>query len=186
MSAATWPDHLLSLAEWDVLPEDTSHRYELVEGILLVAPRPASLHQRAMVRIAGELDRQLSDELTALADFEVVVDASFPPTVRAPDVVVVPAGRADDNPPRLPAADVLLAVEIVSPGTGRTDRVTKPAEYAEAGIRHYWLVDLDPPVTLTAHLLVDGAYEVVAEGSGTLDLSGPAPVRLDLDGLRRR
>ena len=186
MSAATWPDHLLSLAEWDVLPEDTSHRCELVEGILLVAPRPASLHQRAMVRIAAELDRQLPERWTALADYEVVVDASFPPTVRAPDVVVVSTARAQDNPPRLPAGDVLLAVEIVSPGTGRTDRVTKPAEYAEAGIPHYWLVDLEPPVTLTAHLLVDGAYEVAAEGTGVLDLSGPAPVRIDVAGLLSR
>ncbi len=186
MSAATWPDHLLSLAEWDLLPEDTSHRYELIEGILLAAPRPASMHQRAMVRIAAELDRQLPSELTALADYEVVVDSSFPPTVRAPDVVVVPNGPAEDNPPRLLAADVVLAVEIVSPGTRRTDRVTKPAEYAEAGIPHYWLVDLDPPVTLTAHLLVDGAYEVVAEGSSTLDLTAPVPIRLDVAGLVER
>lgn len=186
MSAATWPDHLLSLAEWDVLPEDTSHRCELVEGILLVAPRPASLHQRAMVRIAGELDRQLPDELAALADFEVVVDAGFPPTVRVPDVVVVPNGHAEDNLPRLPASEVVLAVEIVSPGTGRTDRVTKPAEYAEAGIPHYWLVDLDPPITLTAHLLVDGAYEVVAEGTGPLELTAPAAIRLDVAGLVTR
>lgn len=186
MSAATWPDHLLSLAEWDVLPEDTSHRYELVEGILLVAPRPASLHQRAMVRIAAELDRQLPQKLTTLADYEIVVDATFPPTVRIPDVVVVPSGLAEGNIPRLPATDVLLAVEIVSPGTGRTDRVTKPAEYAEAGIPHYWLVDIDPPVTLTAHLLVDGAYEVVAEGRGALELTAPAAVRLDLAGLVTR
>ena len=68
MSAAPSPDHPLSLAEWDVLPEDTSHRYELVEGILLVAPRPAPLHQRAMVRLTADLDRQLPDQLTALAD----------------------------------------------------------------------------------------------------------------------
>jgi Uma2 family endonuclease len=180
-----WPDHLLSLAEWDLLPEDRSHRLELVEGILLVSPHPAS-HQRAMLRMASELDRQLPTVLTAVPDFEVVVAAAFPPTVRAPDVVVVPTSRVQDNPPRLPAADVLLAVEIVSPGTGRTDRVAKPAEYAEAGIPHYWLVDIEPPITLTAHLLVDGAYEVVAEGTGVLDLSGPAAVRLDLDSLLRR
>ena len=55
MSAATWPDHLLSLAEWDVLPEDTSHRCELVEGILLVAPCPAFLHQLVMQELGAEL-----------------------------------------------------------------------------------------------------------------------------------
>lgn len=134
LSTIAWPDHLLALAEWEALPEDTAHRYELVEGVLLVAPRPAPMHQRALVRMTTELDRQLPDDLTALADVEVLIDGGFPPTVRAPDVVVVPTAHAEQNPTRLLAADVLLAVEIISPGTGRTDRVTKLAEYAEAGI----------------------------------------------------
>ncbi len=34
------PDHLLGLAEWDALPEDTSARYELVEGRWSSAPTP--------------------------------------------------------------------------------------------------------------------------------------------------
>lgn len=63
-----------------------------------------------------------------------VIDAVHPATVRFPDVVVVPTRVAERNPPRLDAADVLLAVEIISPGTRRTDRVTKLTEYADAGI----------------------------------------------------
>jgi Uma2 family endonuclease len=35
-------------------------------------------------------------------------------------------------------------------GTRCTDTVTQPAEYADAGIPTYWIIDLDPPVTLTA------------------------------------
>src|SRR5450755_1032159 len=56
------------------------------------------------------------DVLTAVADVEVVIDAVHPATVRVPDVVVVPTRVAERNPPRLDAADVLLAVEIISPG----------------------------------------------------------------------
>ncbi|MGH3686111.1 MAG: hypothetical protein ACRDRE_12035 [Pseudonocardiaceae bacterium] len=41
MTTASWPDHLLTLTEWDTLPEDTSRRCGLVEGVLLVVPRPA-------------------------------------------------------------------------------------------------------------------------------------------------
>jgi Uma2 family endonuclease len=181
-----WPDHLLALAEWEALPEDTKHRCELVEGILLVAPRPAPMHQRALVRIATELDRQLPDDLTALADVEVLIDGSFPPTVRAPDVVVVPTAQAERNPTRLQAADVVLAVEIISPGTSRTDRVTKLAEYADAGIKHYWLVDLDPPVSLTAYLLVGDGYEKELESAGEVDVLSPAVLRLNLDALLSR
>lgn len=43
------------------------------------------------------------------------------------------------------ASDVLLAVEIISSGSRNVDLRLKPFEYAEAGIPHYWLVDLDPP-----------------------------------------
>ena len=70
-----WPDHLLSLAEWEQLPEDTSHRYELSEGVLLVVPRPLALHQRAMGRLMATLDEQLPDNLTALPDVEVIIEA---------------------------------------------------------------------------------------------------------------
>ena len=56
----------------------------------------------------------------------------------------------------LRASEVVLAVEIVSPGSERTDHTVKPLEYADAGIPHYWVVDLGEPgdrITLTAHHL---------------------------------
>ncbi len=186
MGTVAWPDHLLTLAEWDALPADTTHRVELVEGVLLVTPRPVSLHQRAMVRLTTELDRQLPYAKTALADVEVLIDAAFPATVRAPDVVVVPTAVAERNPARYEAVDVLLAVEIVSPGSGRIDRVHKLADYAAAGIAHYWIVDVDPPVSLTGYLLVDGNYELMIESAGVVEVTSPVPIRFDLDALTRR
>jgi Uma2 family endonuclease len=186
MSSDVWPDHLLTLAEWEALPEDSTRRYELMEGTLQVTPRPTPLHQLAMQELGAELNRQLPAELTAVPDVDVVIDGVFPPTVRAPDVVVVPTATIKRRPPRLNAADVLLAVEIISPGTGRTDRLIKPFEYAEAGIRHYWLMDTDPPVSLTAYLLVEGSYELDFEGSGLISLGSPAAVQLDLDRLLDR
>ncbi|MGH3776815.1 MAG: Uma2 family endonuclease [Pseudonocardiaceae bacterium] len=187
MTAASWPDHLLTLAEWDALPQDTSRCYELVEGVLLVVPRPAPLHQRAMWKLCSQIENQLPAELTVLPDVEVLVKAGEPPTVRAPDIVITREVRAAANPSRLEAADVLVAVEIISPGTGTTDRVTKVYEYADAGIPHYWLVDLDKPVTLTAYTLVDGNYEHVAgDVSGTVTIPSPVGITLILDALITR
>ena len=74
MTTAPWPDHLLSLTEWDTLTDDPGRRFELIEGVLIVVPRPAPLHQRVMVRLAAELDRQLPDTLTALKPFRVTGD----------------------------------------------------------------------------------------------------------------
>jgi Uma2 family endonuclease len=186
VSTYTWPDHLLTLDEWEALPEDSTHRFELVEGVLLVAPRPTSLHQLVLIELGSELNRQLPADLTALPEVEVLVDAGPPPTLRVPDLAVVSTLSAQSNLARFDAADVLLAVEILSPGTRRTDRVLKAAEYAEAGILHYWLVDLDPPVSLAALRLADGAYQPDTVTDGAVELTSIGPVQLDLPALASR
>ncbi|MEV0680530.1 Uma2 family endonuclease [Actinosynnema sp. NPDC050436] len=186
MSASAWPDHLLTLAEWDELPEFESHHVELVEGILLVTPGRASRHQMAVKRLGTSLDAQLPQSVIAVPEVDVLVDPVPPVTVRAPDLVVVQTALALEYPTRYDADDVLVAVEVVSPGTGRTDRIVKPVEYADAGIPHYWLVELDDPITLTAFTLVDGDCEHVAGGTGEVSVPSPFPVALDLPTLLTR
>lgn len=87
---------------------------------------------------------------------------------------------------RFDAADVVLVAEIVSPGSERTDRVTKLAEYAKAGIEDYWIVELDEPVSLKAFELVDDVYKQSEGGTGVVELTRPAPLTVDLDALLRR
>ncbi|NUT52656.1 MAG: Uma2 family endonuclease [Saccharothrix sp.] len=186
MSAMPWPNHLLTLEEWDALPEDELHHVELVEGVLVVAPKPAPKHQLATMRLGTWLNEQLPSDAVAVPDVDVLIDPTPPITMRAPDMVVVPTARFDEHPKRFDPDDVLLAIEIVSPGTGRVDRVVKPIEYADVGIPHYWLVELDEPITLTAFTLVDGSFEKVAEGTGKVEVLSPYPVVLDLDALLRR
>ena len=188
MTITPWPDHLLTLAEWAALDLEPSSRYEVHQGVLIVAPRPHALHQRAMARLATALDAVLPSDLTALADFEIVMAgvAGGPATVRVPDVVVLPERLAAADPVRLTAADVLLAIEIASPGTRRTDRMTKLGQYADAGIPHYWILELGPPVELTAQVLVDGDYEITARCSGVVNLLSPVPLLIDLETLVTR
>jgi Uma2 family endonuclease len=182
----TWPNQHLTLEEWDALPEAEGVRLELVEGLVVMAPMPLSWHQRAGMRLGYWLDEQLPSELTSVAAVEVVVCDS-PPTVRIPDVVVTGSVAIDSNPPRVPAADILLAVEILSDGTRRVDRVMKFSEYADAGIAQYWIVDLGAPTTLLAYQLVDGDYELSAEHTGRVELSVAGhQVSVDLDALTRR
>jgi hypothetical protein len=54
MTSLTWPDHLLTLDEWDALPEDVSRRFELVEGLLQMSPKPNPSHQRVVTRLLGQ------------------------------------------------------------------------------------------------------------------------------------
>lgn len=64
----------------------------------------------------------------------------------------------------LGVGDLVLVVEIVSPGSAAVDGVVKVREYAAAGIPRYWVVERDPAQTVTLHVLgADKAYEVAAK-----------------------
>ena len=63
----------------------------------------------------------------------------------------------------------LLIVETISAGYVRKDRVVRRAWYAEAGVRHYWM--LDPLDRSLECLLLDGAeyrQEAVGRGRGAV------------------
>lgn len=127
------------------LPED-GHRYEVVDGELLVTPAPGSQHQRAVSLLLPLLDQHarakgIGEALVAPADIEL-----DPHGMVQPDVFV--HGLIEGRPPRAwnVGAPLLLVVEILSPATARADRTTKRRRYQRAGIPEYWIVDLDARV----------------------------------------
>ncbi len=85
--------------------------------------------------------------------------------------------RADED--MLRADEVAVVVEIVSPGSKRTDYHVKHDEYADAGIPHHWIVDLEVPVSLVA---CQGYLDASAV-TGTFTTDVPFPVKIDLDTL---
>ncbi|MCU1646571.1 MAG: hypothetical protein JWN03_6846 [Nocardia sp.] len=183
-AVASWPDHLLTLAEWSEFPEEQHGRCrELVDGVLVMAPQPPR-HQLAVWRLAAQLEPALPRRVAALARVELVIEQAHPATVRVPDVLVVGGEAGAAHAARVLPPDVLAAIEIVSPGSRRTDRVMKFAEYAASGIEHYWLLDTEGSVRLSTHRLHDGRYQPTGEYSGqvTLELDGII-VPLDLDAL---
>lgn len=123
-----------------------------------------------MHELTASLRAVLPTGWTALPEVELVIDAGGPATVRVPDVAVVAQGSVDDRARLLPA-DVLAVVEVLSPGSRRTDRVAKVADYADAGVEHYLIVDPGPPMTVRELGLCDGAYELVAVHEGRADLA---------------
>lgn len=158
-----WPQsEPMSLAEWVALPEDTSRHFELVDGVIIVSPKPKPRHQRVVYRVAATLDGALSPSWAAVPQVEMVIDTGHPATVRAPDVVVVRPAAVDDRPHVAPS-DVLVLVEVLEAGTRRRDRTDKVADYAEVGVECYLLVESGPPVTLSELRLYEGSYQRIAE-----------------------
>ena len=142
--------------DYAALPDD-GRRYEIVNGVLVMAPAPTPEHQdivgeiyvalRAYVKLAGlgrvfmgPLDVQLSPENTFQPDLVVLLNAHLD---RVAEKKI--SGAPD------------LAVEIASPSTAAYDRLTKYETYAQAGITEYWIVK---PTRRTVEVLVleRGAY----------------------------
>jgi Uma2 family endonuclease len=110
---------------------------ELVDGELIeLAPS-----QTQNSRMLGKVFALLHTAYSAMG-FELYIDAIAkigPKSGRAPDISVVNRDIGDRN--TLLPDDILLAVEI-SDSTLAEDLGRKRLNYAQAGIRHYWVVDV--------------------------------------------
>lgn len=182
---------LLTVAEYAALGE-TEHGYtELQEGHVLMSPSPTPDHNVASARLLVQLVAQLPAHLELIPDIDVDLELGPPHKPgfsRRPDLVIVDKGarsrvRAEGGLIR--AGDVLVAVEIVSPGSRRMDHVIKRGEYADAGIPHYWILDLDPPTSLVVcHLAGTFGYQDPGAVTGTFATNEPCALELNLDQLR--
>ena len=134
-------------ADWtvdmlDALPDD-GQRYELIDGIVHVTPAPGLPHQL----IAGYLYYLLTTYLRGSSVGRALIS---PSDVRRgdrtrnrvqPDTFVV--RLADGRLPPYPFAmsDLLLAVEVPSPGNPSYDYQTKRTLYIANGIPEYWVLN---------------------------------------------
>jgi Uma2 family endonuclease len=181
---------LLTVAEFAALPEATDGRYELQEGRVVMSPSPVPEHQVCLRELLIQLTPQVPADLVLIPEVDIdleLVLATRPGFVRIPDLVVVTGAglqRRRRDGGLLRASEVVLAVEIVSDGSQRTDRTIKHDEYADAGIPHYWIVDVDDRPALTAcHRAGEFGYADAPPVTGTFTVDEPFPVLLDLDGL---
>ena len=78
--------------------------------------------------------------------------------------------------------EVLLAVEIVSPGSLAMDRILKPALYAEAGIPYFWRVETDDGVRVATYRLETGTdiYTSTGEFDDVIDVAQPFALSLPI------
>jgi Uma2 family endonuclease len=177
--AEAWPaaGRPFTVAELDRMPDD-GRRYELCDGVLIVSPRPATIHQVMAGRLCGVLSGACPEDLCVVPEPAVELG---PQTEFDPDLVVVRmdqvGGAKFTEPP-------LLAVEIRSPSTALVDLNRKKSAYERFGVASYWIVNPEPPnPELTVFELRDGRYAQVATATGPLTADRPFPVTVDVPHL---
>jgi Uma2 family endonuclease len=178
--------HVGPWSEEDLLAlPDSVQRYELLEGTLLVNPPPAAPHQRFSGALTGVLRAAETPGLLVVDAVGVRLPDN---TMFIPDILVATRDAVLANRSGiLDAGDVVLVVEIVSPGSRTTDRLTKPALYARAGIASFWRVELeDGGTAIFVYRLEHERY--VEAGSARpgehLVVTEPFPCSLDPGELR--
>jgi Uma2 family endonuclease len=133
------PPGPLTIDDLDLLPSD--RRYELVDGALIVNAAPTNRHNLTITRMILEMSCLLPREWVVLPPNGFSRDIH---NYRTPDLSVctVEAGERNERCGYLAPHEVVLLAEVVSDSTVTTDRITKPAEYADAGVPYYLRVEL--------------------------------------------
>ena len=161
-----WPEQ----GEWTYedyarLPEN-GWRYEVIEGVLYMAPAPNTRHQRAInVLSYGLTDfvekRQLGRIYTAPIDV-ILPDRATPVQ---PDILFIAQERLDIITEQTIEGPPDLVVEVLSPGNWIIDRQIKSPVYETAGVQEYWIVDVHQGV-IEVYDLHDRTYEMLGRYTG--------------------
>jgi Uma2 family endonuclease len=133
---------LMTFAEFDLLPEPQTCRYELRHGELVTVAPPIHQHSRAQ--------RQLRRMLEKAAGESGVVENEFPFRAlpeyeyRVADVAFLSKDRWDNIDPKgLLAGVPELVIEVLSPSNTVAEIIDKKTVCLENGAREFWVVDID-------------------------------------------
>ncbi len=176
VSVADWPaaGRPFTVDELDRMPDD-GRRYELLDGVLIVSPRPAKPHQEVAAELLVVLRQACPRELLALPEAAVQISRD---TEFAPDIVVIRRAHIDGAKVTEPP---LLAVEVRSPSTALIDLNRKKAAYEFFGVASYWIVvPAKARPELIVFELMDGKYEQVAHVTGDEGLRLERPFQVEV------
>lgn len=151
------PDKVWTYDDLLAMPESTDGtRYEILDGVLVVSPSPATKHQRVLGNLYVMLRQALHDTRIAevfMAPFDVVLSKT---RVAEPDLLVIAAERRGMLEKRGVFGAPDLVIEILSPSNTKHDQVTKRRMYARSGIREYWIVNPDAESVEVLSLIENG------------------------------
>ncbi|WP_269853913.1 Uma2 family endonuclease [Streptomyces sp. RPT161] len=184
-TASSWPEPPrdgYTVDDLFTLPDLPPHT-ELIDGSLVFVSPQRDFHALTVEVLLMGLRRTAPEHLRVRRDMTIVLSNRTAPE---PDVLVLKAeavtGRRQT---RYEAKDVVLAVEVVSPDSEERDRDTKPHKYAQAGIPHFWRVEMtgekDLPVVYVYELdPVTRTYVVTGIHHDHLKVGVPFTIDIDL------
>ena len=136
---------------------------ELWDGELIRSPAPTPSHQQLIVRLLCEMDGFVSERKLGTVFVSPIDVVLTQRRVVQPDLLFISNKRGGIVQDRIRGVPD-LAVEVLSPGTRRRDRVDKKNLYEQFGLPEYWIVDPESR-TIEVFVLVKGAYQLKTRAS---------------------
>jgi len=158
-------------------PENSVHKYELHNGVIVEMPLGTGDHSAVAGFISGELFLETRhQQLPYLVPKEYIVKFIADKSGYSPDVIVLDLPALASEPRWKKesiitmGSSVRLAVEVVSTNW-QDDYLVKVADYERLGIPEYWVVDYaalggrrfignPKQPTISVYQLVDGEYQI--------------------------
>lgn len=184
----------------DWYPDDSEHRYELHNGVIIEMPKPKGKHSEIAGFLALELGLQCrSSQVSCFIPKECVVKPFRDQSGYEPDVIVCDRINIS-NEPRWETSSVItigssvrLIVEVVS-SNWRDDYLLKAGDYEEMGIPEYWIIDYmgiggrrfignPKQPTISVYQLIDSEYQI-SQFRGDTRIESPAFTQLNLTANR--
>ncbi|MEK7404087.1 MAG: Uma2 family endonuclease [Acidobacteriota bacterium] len=133
---------LMTLGEFERLPEPDGMRHELVEGELTSMTFPKPKHAGVVSNVHYELKHFVkANKIGRVALGTGFVLGRDPDTLRGPDVAFLSARRAKRvQPDEFIEGAPDLAVEVASPSDSAEDLMKKVRQYLAAGGHTVWVV----------------------------------------------
>ena len=155
---------MTTAAQWiEQAPPEVLEQFERIAGRWKEREVAGRDHQRYGRRIINEFERR---GIPAEGGVRVYlpVRGQDDPDWLVPDAFAVAPGNPDQPGPGSYSGVPDLVVEVLAADNDAGEDTQKKAQYARAGVRHYWLVRLRR-MTLEASVLgADGAYHAAAVG----------------------
>lgn len=146
--------------DWEKTPED-GNRWEVLDGVMVCEPPPGIPHQLVSGNLYFLLEGYVRSSRMGVVFGTPVGVVLSQENVVEPDLVFIPADALHILTDKIVRGAPALAVEILSPGTRRRDRLVKREIYERFGVREYWIVDPEGK-TVEVFALEEGKY--VARG----------------------
>lgn len=145
---------------------ETDFLYELINGELVKRSSPSTDHQRCSRQIFNLLNAfVLANKLGECfyAPFDVIFDQE---NLTQPDILFISEAKSDIITESCVEGAPDLIIEILSPGTFKTDRNVKMKLYRRFAVAEYWIVD-PKNRAMEVYVLKDKVYELASFGIET-------------------